>query len=81
MTVGLVQLEEPTTVSRGTAEQFWRRFRRDKVGIAAAIYLTVLIFMAFLGAPIVASMTGHDPETQYAGGIDLNGLALPSLSR
>jgi ABC-type dipeptide/oligopeptide/nickel transport system permease subunit len=81
VTVGIAQLEEPTAVSRGAAEQFWRRFRRDKVGIAAAIYLILLVFLAFFGAPIVASATGHDPDIQYPGGIDANGLALPPLSR
>jgi ABC-type dipeptide/oligopeptide/nickel transport system permease subunit len=81
VTVGTVSLEEPVAVSRGAVEQFWRRFRRDRVGIAAAIFLVLLVFVALAGAPIVAGLTGHDPTYQLPGGLDNNGLPLPPFSR
>ena len=80
MTVGVVQLEEPVAVSRGAREQFWRRFKRDRVGLAAATFLVLLVLAAVFGAPIAASATGHDPDQQFPGGIDVNGLPLPPLS-
>jgi peptide/nickel transport system permease protein len=80
VTVGVVQLEEPVAASRGAVEQFWRRLRRDRVGMAAGAFLIVLILAAIFGAPLAASLTGHPPDEQYPGGIDLNGIALPPLS-
>ncbi|HEY4754027.1 MAG TPA: ABC transporter permease [Candidatus Limnocylindrales bacterium] len=80
MTVGTVPLEEPVAVSRGAVEQFWRRFRRDRVGMAAAAFLIVLVFLAVFGAPLVAAATGHAPDEQFPNGIDVNGYPLPPLS-
>jgi ABC-type dipeptide/oligopeptide/nickel transport system permease subunit len=81
VTLGTVSLEAPVAVSRGAAEQFWRRFRRDRVGIAAALFLLFLVLLALVGAPIVAGLTGHDPTFQLKGGLDNNGLPLPPFSR
>ena len=80
MTVGVVALEEPTAVSRGALEQFWRRLRRDRVGLAAAAFLVTLVVLAIIGAPLVAAITGHAPDQQFPNGIDVNGLPLPPLS-
>jgi peptide/nickel transport system permease protein len=80
VTVGAAQLEGPVTVSRGAREQFWRRFRRDRVGLLAAGFLVTLILMAVVGAPLIAAATGHQPDDQYPNGIDVNGLPLPPLS-
>ncbi len=81
MTVGVVLLEEPVAVSRGAREQFWRRFRRDRVGLASIAFLVLLVFLAVFGAPIAATVTGHDPTYQLPGGLDNNGLPLPPMSR
>jgi len=80
VTVGVVALEEPTAVSRGALEQFWRRLRRDRVGLAAAAFLVTLVVLAIIGAPLVAAITGHAPDQQFPNGIDVNGLPLPPLS-
>ena len=81
MTIGTVRLEEPVAVSRGAVEQFWRRFRRDRVGLVSVAFLVLLVFLAVAGAPIVANLTGHEPTYQLPGGLDNNGLPLPPFSR
>ena len=81
MSVGTVLHPEPTTVARGASEQFWRRFRRDRVGLAVAVFIAFLVFAAIVGAPLVAAITGHDTAMQLAGGLDPNGIPLPPLSR
>jgi peptide/nickel transport system permease protein len=81
VSVGTVQLEEPVAVARGAYQQFWRRFRRDKVGMAAAGFLILLILSALFVAPLAARLTGHGPADQYSNGLDVNGIPLPPLSR
>lgn len=80
MTVGTVHLEEPVVVARGASEQFWRRFRRDRVGMAVGAFLVLLVVAATVGAPLAAWLTGHDYALQLRGGLDLNGTPLPPLS-
>ncbi len=80
MTVGPVQHDGPATVARGASEQFWRRLRRDRVGLVAAAFLVLLVIAAVVGAPLVALLTGHAYDQQLAGGLDMNGIPLPPLS-
>lgn len=80
MTAGTVQRDEPAVVARGASEQFWRRFRRDRVGIVVAVFLVLLVVAAVVGAPLAAWLTGHDPTFQLPGGLDPNGIPLPPLS-
>jgi peptide/nickel transport system permease protein len=80
VTVGTVPLPAPVAVSRGAVEQVWRRLRRDRVGLASAAFLILLVVLAVVGAPMVASLTGHAPDQQFPNGIDVNGLPLPPLS-
>lgn len=42
----------------------WRRFRRDRVGVAAGA-VVLLFFAAGLGAPLVAKLYGKNPYTTY----------------
>jgi peptide/nickel transport system permease protein len=42
----------------------WRRLRQDKVAVASATVIVVLAALA-LGAPVIASWTGHPPDTLY----------------
>ncbi|MCF2531876.1 ABC transporter permease [Yinghuangia sp. KLBMP8922] len=42
----------------------WRRFRRDKAGVAAGS-VVLLFFVAGLGAPLFAKLYGKDPYTTY----------------
>jgi peptide/nickel transport system permease protein len=48
--------------ARGYWELVWRRFKRDKVAIASGIFILVLIFVAFGGAPIARHYIGHGPS-------------------
>jgi len=52
--------------ARGYWELVWRRFRRDKVAIAAGISIIVLILIAFFGAPIARHYVGHGPNVIFA---------------
>ena len=80
MTSGSVQSDVPVAVARGASEQFLRRFRRDRVGIAAAVSLGLLVVAAVIGAPLVAALTGHGQDQQLTGGLDINGIPLPPFS-
>ena len=80
VTVGTVHPEEPVVVARGASEQFRRRFRRDRVGMAVGAFLVLLVVAATVGAPLAAWLTGHDYALQLRGGLDLNGTPLPPLS-
>ena len=50
----------------------WRRFRRDKVGMAALV-LTILILLAiFAGAPIASRLLGHGPNDLFPYAVNVN---------
>jgi peptide/nickel transport system permease protein len=53
--------------ARGYWEQVWRRLRRDKVAIASAIFIVLLVFAAFFGSRIAEHFLGHGPNTIFVG--------------
>jgi peptide/nickel transport system permease protein len=53
--------------ARGYWELVWIRFRRDKVAIASGIFIVLLIFIAFAGAPIAKRALGHGPNQIFIG--------------
>jgi peptide/nickel transport system permease protein len=53
--------------ARGYWEQVWRRLRKDKVALAGGIAIIVLVFSAFVGGPIAASILGHGPNDAFFG--------------
>jgi peptide/nickel transport system permease protein len=63
--------------ARGYWELVWRRFRRDKVAIAAGISIIVLILIAFVGAPIAQHYVGHGPNDIFASSPEV--VEIPSL--
>ena len=63
--------------ARGYWEQVWRRFRRDKVAIASAFFIVLLILVAFVGAPIAKHYSGHGPNDIFAASPEV--VELPSL--
>ena len=71
----LGQLED--VQARGYWELVWRRFRRDKVAIAAGISIIVLILIAFVGAPIAQHYVGHGPNDIFASSPEV--VEIPSL--
>lgn len=56
----LGELEEVR--ARGYWELVWRRFRRDKVAIASGFFIILMILIAFVGAPLAKSYSGHGPN-------------------
>jgi peptide/nickel transport system permease protein len=52
--------------ARGYWELVWRRFRRDKVAIASAVFIVLLLLTAFVGAPIAKHYVGHGPTDIFA---------------
>jgi peptide/nickel transport system permease protein len=42
----------------------WRRLRRDRLALAAAVFLLLLVLACFVGAPLAARALGHGP-TEY----------------
>jgi peptide/nickel transport system permease protein len=58
--------EQEEVRARGYWEQVWRRFRRDKVAIASAISIVLLLALAFIGAPIAKHYVGHGPNDIFA---------------
>src|ERR1700746_382228 len=53
--------------ARGYWELVWRRFRRDKVAIASGVFIILLLFVAFGGAPIARHIVGHGPNDLFLG--------------
>src|ERR1700755_3381030 len=51
----------------------WRRFRRDRLALAALAVIALLV-LAALGAPWLAA---HDPAQQFFDGLSLDGAPLP----
>ena len=62
---GLGEAEEIR--ARGYWELVWRRFRRDKVAIASGVFIILLLFVAFGGAPIARHIVGHGPNDLFLG--------------
>jgi ABC-type dipeptide/oligopeptide/nickel transport system permease subunit len=76
------EFEEPTgetVAARGAWEEFWRRFRRDRVALASAFFLIGLTLLAFIGAPLASHLSGHAFDQQFNNALDLNGIPLGPL--
>jgi peptide/nickel transport system permease protein len=58
---------ETSVRARGYWEQVWRRLRRDKVAIGSFVFIILLVFSAFAGGPIAASLLGHGPNEIFVG--------------
>ena len=56
--------------ARGYWESVWIRFRKDKFAISGGIWILFVIFMGFVGAPIVAKILGHGPNDLFYGALD-----------
>ena len=59
--------------ARSPMQLFWRRLRRDRVALASAVFIVLLIAMAIL-APVITSIAGTpDPKTQSSEALDVFG--------
>lgn len=50
----------------------WRRFRQERLGIAALIGLTVIVLACFVGEPLLVHLLGHGPDNFFPGAVDIN---------
>lgn len=60
--------------ARSPLQLFWRRFRRDKVSMAAAAFIVLLILMAILATPIRNLVGAPDPNATSTEALDIFGL-------
>ena len=51
-------------VGRSPGSLAWRRFRKDRVGVAAACVVLLFFLIAF-SAPLIGKLYGKDPYTRY----------------
>ena len=61
---------------RTQLQQFWLRFRTDRVAVAGVVLLAVLVGGA-LAAPLIATLVGHGPNELFPGALNAE-LALPT---
>jgi len=60
--------------ARSPLQLFWRRFRRDKVAMGAAVFIILLLISAILAAPIRTIVGAPDPNLTSTTGLDDFGL-------
>ena len=66
--------DERAITARSPLQLFWRRFRRDKVAMAAAAFIILLFLVAIL-APLIVNVFGApDPNAQSTNALDDFGL-------
>jgi len=60
--------------ARGYWEGVWLRLRKDKLALAGGVFIILLFFVAFGGAPLAAHFIGHGPNEPFFsnGGVDAN---------
>jgi peptide/nickel transport system permease protein len=58
----LAELERADARPRGQWALAWRRFKRDRVGVACGIALLAIVFAVGPGAPLYAKAVGHGPN-------------------
>jgi peptide/nickel transport system permease protein len=66
--LGAPAAAEDAVQARDYWELVWYRFKRDKLAISGGIFSIVLLLLAFVGAPIAASLLGHGPNDIFAAG-------------
>ena len=66
----LVEIDPSAIAARSPWQLFWRRFREDRLAMAALIFLVVLILLAVL-APLVVKIFGAPgPDERDTGALD-----------
>ena len=65
---------EQAVAARSPLQLFWRRFRRDKVAMAALGFIVVLILVAVLAGPITKLFGAPAPNVQETDALDEFGL-------
>jgi ABC-type dipeptide/oligopeptide/nickel transport system permease subunit len=67
--------EAQAVKARGYWELVWSRFKRDRLALASIGFILLLLFSAFVLAPIMAHILGHGPNDIFADGVDPHSLA------
>ena len=65
---------EQAVAARSPLQLFWRRFRRDKVAMAALGFILVLILVAVFAGPITKLLGAPPPNEQQTSALDDFGL-------
>jgi len=73
-----VDAAEATITARSPLQLFWRRFKRDKVAMAALAFIVFLIFVAIFAPLIVKLLGAPDPDTADRTTLDSFGLPSPA---
>ena len=72
-TVESVELVPDEVAARSPLELFWRRFRSDRVAMASAIFIVILVLVA-IAAPLVVDILGlPGPNVQNSNALDAFG--------
>ncbi len=66
---------------RSPGRDFWLRFKRDRVAMAAAAFIVLLVLAAVAGAPLAASLTGHEPNQEFPNALSLDGMPIGVMER
>ena len=61
--------------ARSPLQLFWRRFREDRVAVAAGIFIVILILLAVFAGPIRSLAGAPDPNAQDETSLDIFGTA------
>ena len=69
-------VDEPEVEPRDYWEGVWLRLRRDKLALAGGVFIILLFFVAFAGAPLAERLLGHGPNEPFlvSGGLDADQL-------
>ena len=65
---------EQAVAARSPLQLFWRRFRRDRVAMAALVFIVVLIVVAAFAGPISRLLGAPEPNAQSTDALDDFGL-------
>ena len=66
---------EGRVIGRTPWQIFWRRFKRDRVALAGAVFIILLIAIAAL-APLIAKLAGHGPNELFDSATNSFGLPI-----
>jgi ABC-type dipeptide/oligopeptide/nickel transport system permease subunit len=71
--VEAVEFDGGQITARSPWEMFWRRFRADRVAVASAIFIVLLILVAILAHPVVSLLGLPGPNQQNTSLLDAFG--------
>ncbi|HSF02557.1 MAG TPA: hypothetical protein VLA62_06085, partial [Solirubrobacterales bacterium] len=66
----LVEIDPTAIAARSPWQLFWRRFREDRLAMAALIFLVVLVVVALLAPLVVKAFGAPGPDERDTGALD-----------